>query len=83
MEKEKLNMYLQDLIHQRFSEKSLQKVMNCIFLKNVELNVVDDEYLLGGEDFRIDFYCGDMVGSIWYLPTRDEDIFIITEIGLD
>lgn len=83
MEKEKLNMYLQDLIHQRFSETNLQKVMNGTFGKNVELNFVDDEYLLNGEDYRIDFYCEDIVGSIWYLPTRDEDIFIITEIGLD
>ena len=57
--------------------------MNCTFCKNVEIDIVDDEYLLHGEDYRIDFYCEDIVGSIWYLPTRDEDIFIITEIGLD
>ena len=37
MEKKKLNMYLQDLIHQRFSEKSLQKVMNCIFYQKCRI----------------------------------------------
>ena len=81
--KKEIRFGLLDLVFLRMDENKLQEELNKVFKDKVEMSSVDNQYLLIDEDYRIDFYCGDIAGSVWYLPTRNEDIFFITEISLD
>lgn len=75
-----LNLYLIEkaLIGNRYTFEELKERLNNLSSETVNISISSDE-LVDGEDFRIDFASDTGYGTIWYLKTRTEQLYI-TEV---
>lgn len=82
MNKDNIRKRLKNLIGRRFSINLLKEKLSELFDCKVNIDKIDESILLPCEDYRIDFYCNEYDGTIWYAETRAKDI-IVLEINLD
>lgn len=68
---------LQKLIYSRFSKSELKKQIELILKEKISIS--SNNEILKEQDFCFNFCSKTYVGDIWYLPTRNNKLFI-TEI---
>lgn len=81
------NVVIYSLSQIELSRTSIKNLKECISIacgnENVKLFFVDETDLTETEDYRIDFNCGEVWGSVWYAKTRIKDIIFVTETCID
>lgn len=76
-----LNLFLIEkaLIGHRYTLEELKERLNNLSSETVNIGTSSDDELVDGEDFKIDFTSDTGYGTIWYLKTRTEQLYI-TEV---
>lgn len=76
-----LNLSLIDkaLVGNRYTFEELKERLNNLSSEKVDIGISSDDELVDGEDFKIDFTSDTGYGTIWYLKTRTEQLYI-TEV---
>lgn len=83
-EKKQIREVLNCLLNKRMqSLYSIISFMNgCLPMYDIKCNKVSVKDLIDDEDYRYDISIGSYVGSIWYIKTRQKQLYI-TEVVLD
>ena len=70
---------LEELVHRRFTDSKLTEELKKID-NTFTFTYASDEDMFSVEDYRLDISTAEGFGSIWYLPTRTDGMYI-TEVA--
>jgi hypothetical protein len=70
---------LEKLVHRRFTDNKLNEELKKIDNTFTFVHASEED-MLSVEDYRLDISTAKGIGSIWYLPTRTDGMYI-TEVA--